>query len=1822
THGENEDNELEISMYDSRSNLIGNVEMEAQDTKGILWQGSYEGLLEPGNYYAIFKGKDRFGHENRTIADFTVKDTTGPTFTVEIGEPYPTDRVAKKGVQYPVLVTASEPLLTTPNMGYEYDGTAVDEIQLMFVDSTTFRGTLEVSGCTDCEDEAWFVIRGRDTHGQEATKRLPFNIDTTVPTAPRIIFPEEEEVLAQQDILIEGLADPDTEVNIWVKLLFGENYTEETVTSAERSTPIGIASSTTLLTAGATTINFRGDRSSYEGKYVEADGFELPRYHILQASYDEATDTTLASLDQALRYDTATSIFYVYNEEHHTGYFSLPLEAMEGVNIAQANSEDPAGPGPASEERMFVADWHPPHAEVIYPLDGTITSDVLTNVKLRVRDYTSGLDLDSVRLTLNGMAFDYWDLMYDSRDPKTRGPAVDAWHYLNLSEVQDSQGQYNPLSIQDGTYTAVFTAADSAGNTQTMQWSFEIEPTATRYPELDLEDANAFEKLYTKLEEFEGILTFFEDAVEVISSGLEPGGIVTTTPQPGQEKIHDVEFANVDIHRPHNTFTIESKEKVGNSYRQPGRHIWQIVRDDELPTINTQYPATTSDLLVPIHGKITEYSFDNLRAEGELNSLILEWEDGGTHTTVPVIGPKDLYDNSYFAAVIGLEDDEEREIPFSVKACDKAGNCRSEKYVIRIDFTPPEISGIQFQQLNSETPIELTLGTNEEAYCRWAIGMVTRYENMVNQFTAGEGSKQHTAMIDLDEGLQTYSLSCMDIAGNPMDSSVKVQIELDTTGPAFSELYPANGTMLFSTNLISARIEDRNGVKEDSILMMVDGNDVGSNLQYLSGVAMHTPGPLVEGQHTVWVGAYDNLDNYNQVQWDFTINQTIPKPPRFMLHGEETDSTNETLPVIYVIFSQPVIIYDNYTLEGEDIDLIQTDYSFTPKTRLNEGYHTFVIYARLADNSGHIGQYRFSFSIESEFDIILEEPEHGVAPTKVFDITYRTPGDATCKYDYIQEQNYDQFAHDFDITGQQEHTIYDYNISWNSFMFVACKLSFGPEKPPKLFSFRVDETPPRITELYAVPNPIAERTNVSSVWLYLTELNIKTDEPAMCRFNNETYVGYDLMQNPMGTEFVTTHTRDLTMYHDRNYTFFVSCKNRAGLNSSIKKLVVMADASLPLTARFIEIGATGSQSVRLQASTNKRAMCKFFNESWNPAGSSPFGMEHLLPLTNLKSGEHTYWINCTRNMESHKTSITFIVDLTPPVLIVNDTSDDQDNPGKSWRTDKLRLKWTAYDNETELGLVLYRLEKSSGAAIVNWTEAEEEDRWFWVDEDNSGEPLNLSDGQTYYFRVNASNTVGRSKVERTDGVTIDTSLEPPDQPSCSDNRRNQGETDIDCGGPCPGCDLDDDCEDGTDCLSEYCEDGKCEVHHCDNNRTDGDETDKDCGGSCDPCGDGKDCEEDDDCDSDYCNNGKKCATPSCTDNVKNGLETDTDCGGHHCDACADGKDCEDNTDCESTFCSSAGLCEEPTCDDNAENGDESDVDCGGSCDKCQEGKKCLANDDCTTGQCGDSGICTSSDDNDNDGMPDSWELLHGLDTTRDDSLEDPDGDTLTNIDEYRYGFDPHNADSDGDGIPDNLEIGGLGDEKPKTWTIVLLIIGILALAGFGGYYLYTHFLKKPKPYYRPVTQAPVPRQGPRRPMQKPVPKPAIPATPPKRRKLFKTRTKLFDTFEKPGKKTDKIPLKEEKGETKEEEGKWLQLGKAEPDDVFSRLKKMGRPEEARKPPKDDVFSKLKGIGKTDESTDESVDEDVFSKLKGIGDAKPKKKKGKEDVFSKLKKIGK
>ncbi len=132
-----------------------------------------------------------------------------------------------------------------------------------------------------------------------------------------------------------------------------------------------------------------------------------------------------------------------------------------------------------------------------------------------------------------------------------------------------------------------------------------------------------------------------------------------------------------------------------------------------------------------------------------------------------------------------------------------------------------------------------------------------------------------------------------------------------------------------------------------------------------------------------------------------------------------------------------------------------------------------------------------------------------------------------------------------------------------------------------------------------------------------------------------------------------------------------------------------------------------------------------------------------------------------------------------------------------------------------------------------------------------------------------------------------------------------------CGGPlgqprCPDGHL---CGDGFDCESGICENAKCKPGGGADGVKNNGETDIDCGGPHPhKCAEGQGCIGPADCQSGACIDSK-CGPSTYDDNIMNGNETDVDCGGPGAPKkCAVGKSCIEHSDCQSNGCTYEKKC--------------------------------------------------------------------------------------------------------------------------------------------------------------------------------------------------------------------------------------------------------------------------------------------------------------------------
>jgi len=911
---------------------------------------------------------------------------------------------------------------------------------------------------------------------------------------------------------------------------------------------------------------------------------------------------------------------------------------------------------------------------------------------------------------------------------------------------------------------------------------------------------------------------------------------------------------------------------------------------------------------------------------------------------------------------------------------------------------------------------ELFVTTNYDSTCE-----VDGYDMASEQI---ENVYRHSVMLPLQgeadyvhDIIYNYLVECT-AANDPSkiaSTTVSFTTDYELEAPTITITTPQNGstfstTEIYFTGTISSMIEI------SSAIIVINNNPNDINVLPNNGTInfnISSPLFLFEGLNSFTVTAETELSvepaektHFFTLDMDGPVGEVILEPIVIVPNPE-----------IKIVFNETVNIL-NATLMNEDtgeyteLSLINNpnnmNFSYVPETLLEQGSYVFVVDA--IDSLGNTAETQFNFYVNLTLIVTLIEPEFGVSPTPVFDIVFSTSQDAVCKYDYYTPRNYVDF-NDLDTTGTNIHGLTQFN--WTDYtknhagtFYVACTTEIGSvsgEQGEYELMISVDETIPIINSLTADPSTIIEyipkMIDGQERVVLLTNLSVVTDEETICKYS-DSEVNYNLMEgNFTGydeNDFKTNHKDEIILpYDDEEYNYSAACKNKAGLISTTRFVVIETSTDYGLF--IISSGPSGylvETYITLSVETNKNADCMFYN-SLNALIGATTGIKiHTVNVNNLGQGDHSFRADCQTTSDQASTSIGFTIDTTPPVnLTVNDSSIYEDRE-KTNNNRSLKLQFEAVDPESYVETYYYRLIDRVNTLIFDWRERSNENRF---DVTDFGE---LEDGR-YKFQVKATNVLGlNTSVVTSDGITVDTSIVLEIVGTCNDGTLNQDETDIDCGGVCGDCAVGNECDSDEDCSTGYCDtNNTCQTTLCDNNIKDYGETDVDCGGVCvaenNTCDIGDICDIGEDCTSGFCSASSVCI-PNPDDIDEDGTinEEDPDTDG---DGIPDDKDPDDDND---------GKCDtydSPLNDDTC-TGNDPDDDNDGTDD---------SDDDDT------------NNDQDDDGTPnDEDDDIDGDGTTND---EDPDDDNDGLCDTYDSPLNDPNVcsgqddDDDGDGIADWLD---------------------------------------------------------------------------------------------------------------------------------------------------------------------------------------------------------
>ncbi len=790
----------------------------------------------------------------------------------------------------------------------------------------------------------------------------------------------------------------------------------------------------------------------------------------------------------------------------------------------------------------------------------------------------------------------------------------------------------------------------------------------------------------------------------------------------------------------------------------------------------------------------------------------------------------------------------------------------------------------------------------------------------------------------------------------------------------------------------------------------------------------------------------------------------------------------DTIKLVKETFENP---YAKSEIPKDITTLFKTkdDKTFTAKAdKLEGGMYKIVVDAQGFNDLDIYRESTFFLATENP-EIRLATPTWGVTARSVFNASVETQLDAECAYVFDTPSAPSSTDYDFFKKFQSKgriHTTEGLSIPYGSareyLLHAYCKFKqFGTIQ--RTFNITLDPEQPIIINAFAEPSTIAEQYTPDKE-IYVTKLKTQLNKPGFCKYSLTTsnYPAMNGIFPGLDTIPKESNSAQVNVTEKKSYSYYVTCKGKNELKTKPTRIPFDVDLTLPLNVTSNTPEGFGKTKFTIGVVANKRVFC-YVGEQPSAIttcmGACTTGYVQAQEITVQNPGLFTYYVKCAHPQgdQSEILEIPIIIDTTPPEMrYVNDDSSLPEEPQTTWSQNKIRIAMKAEDPESNISHYLITLQGQRDKQIVfkDYISNRTDGKPYYISTTVNGSPFRLTNGKTYNFKVKAINKVGlQSEEMESDGVKLDTSKTPG---PCLDGDKNQNESDIDCGGPCEGCQEGQTCITNDDCSTNYCESGKCAIASCEDGTINGLETDVDCGGAnCDQCENERLCIIDADCSSDYCGIIQKlCAdAPPCADKTLSQGETDIDCG-KICDTkCTEGKSCEESQDCaEGLACEpNTKTCTSEPVGDNDEDGimDDQDQCPGTPYGETVNEQGCGASQTYTLG----------------DSIDDKWRLDHfGCIECPEAALDaDPDNDGLNNLEEYNHQTNPTKKDTDGDGWKDGTEIEkGTDptnpDSKPTSILLgflkFLLIVAILAATG---YYGYQYWQKREKPKPKPKQKA-------------------------------------------------------------------------------------------------------------------------------------------------------
>lgn len=401
----------------------------------------------------------------------------------------------------------------------------------------------------------------------------------------------------------------------------------------------------------------------------------------------------------------------------------------------------------------------------------------------------------------------------------------------------------------------------------------------------------------------------------------------------------------------------------------------------------------------------------------------------------------------------------------------------------------------------------------------------------------------------------------------------------------------------------------------------------------------------------------------------------------------------------------------------------------------------------------YAGAQPSNISNTSLINITLIDPKYGASQVDTFRLEIKTSNYSDCRYSSNPNLNYTQIntpLNFFTTTNHYYHYINDFVIDLpdNEYkiIYILCKTDTGyiNDGFPKNFSLNVDRTIPEIYSVIAQPDYAIEKLDVT--------LKAETDDESVCRFDRyaPTEIEYQLFFNNSNiSQFSKTSLFRLIpplIEDNKNYTYLVTCMNRAGLfANTIKSVSFGTNLSAPNVIKKISpTGYIKTTDTEILIETNRDSTCKYGqnNSGYTQTFPQDHAKVHFIQKQNLDEGKpHIYQVRCDFDQglpSIMETEISFIIDKSGPGPV--------SLSAESETCDNTTLNVNLTNNASDILAYKYRLVDSKNSQISEG---------FANQSRISVGNLTLARGEKYYWEAYAIDAAGNNGTsQKTSGTTI------------------------------------------------------------------------------------------------------------------------------------------------------------------------------------------------------------------------------------------------------------------------------------------------------------------------------------------------------------------------------------------------------------------------------------------------------------------------------------